>query len=154
MNQSSAKMVDSIFPKAPIRQWVLSFPISLRYKMAYDPKLTTRCLRIFTNKVMAWYRRQARRSGISHSKAGGITVIQRAGGALNLNVHFHSLFIDGVFYRTPMGHLRFTRIPGPSEKDLAAVVMQASKSISRPSRRSPGLRFKNTLARWHQGCCF
>jgi hypothetical protein len=28
---------------------------------------------------------------------GAVTLIQRLGGAINLNVHFHMLFLDGVY---------------------------------------------------------
>ena len=31
------------------------------------------------------------------SNTGAVTFIQRFGGAVNLNVHFHMLFLDGVF---------------------------------------------------------
>ena len=30
-------------------------------------------------------------------KTGAVTLIQRFGSALNLNVHFHMLFLDGVY---------------------------------------------------------
>ena len=29
---------------------------------------------------------------------GAVTLIQRFGSALNLNIHFHILFLDGVWY--------------------------------------------------------
>ncbi|MDL2478836.1 transposase, partial [Klebsiella pneumoniae] len=31
------------------------------------------------------------------AKTGAVTLIQRFGSALNLNVHFHMLFLDGVY---------------------------------------------------------
>ena len=34
---------------------------------------------------------------ISQAHTGAVTLIQRFGSALNLNLHFHVLFIDGVF---------------------------------------------------------
>jgi hypothetical protein len=33
-------------------------------------------------------------------RGGAVAVIQRFGGALNLNVHLHVLALDGVFART------------------------------------------------------
>ena len=42
------------------------------------------------------YRKKAGLSK-SKSKAGAVTLIQRFGGSLNLNVHFHQLFIDGCY---------------------------------------------------------
>ncbi|MDP9141417.1 MAG: transposase [Pseudomonadota bacterium] len=31
------------------------------------------------------------------ARCGAVTLIQRFGSALNLNVHFHMLFLDGVY---------------------------------------------------------
>lgn len=31
------------------------------------------------------------------AKTGSVTLIQRFGGALNLNIHLHMLFMDGVY---------------------------------------------------------
>src|SRR5262245_36711663 len=34
----------AVFPIVPGRQWVLSLPFALRYRMAYDARLTSDCL--------------------------------------------------------------------------------------------------------------
>lgn len=31
------------------------------------------------------------------AKTGAVTLVQRFGSALNLNIHFHMLFLDGVY---------------------------------------------------------
>ena len=38
------------------------------------------------------------RAGFSnkHAKTGAVTLIQRFGSALNLNIHFHMLFLEGA----------------------------------------------------------
>ncbi len=38
-------------PKCPIRQWVISFPFSVRYALAYKPQLVTGVLSIFIRIV-------------------------------------------------------------------------------------------------------
>ncbi|ASO73219.1 hypothetical protein Aba7804_20660 (plasmid) [Acinetobacter baumannii] len=40
-----------------------------------------------------------KKAGHTHqvAKTGAVTLIQRFGSALNLNVHFHMLFLDGVY---------------------------------------------------------
>ncbi len=40
-----------------------------------------------------------KKAGFSHKTArtGAVTLIQRFGSALNLNIHFHMLFLDGVY---------------------------------------------------------
>lgn len=35
-----AHLMDPVFPFVPVRQWVLSLPFKLRYRLAYDSKLT------------------------------------------------------------------------------------------------------------------
>jgi hypothetical protein len=45
--------------------------------------------------------------------AGAVTPIQRFDSALNLNVHFHMLFLDGVYLTAPLQR-GATAVPGPS----------------------------------------
>ena len=81
----------------PIRQWVLSFPIALRYRLAYDSRLVRDVLRIFMQAVFASLRRRARdASGIRKAQCGAVTLVQRFGGAINLNIQLHSLVLDGA----------------------------------------------------------
>jgi hypothetical protein len=49
--------------------------------------------------VCASYRARAEREGIRRGQSGAVTFVQRFGGSLNLNVHFHTAFLDGVFFR-------------------------------------------------------
>jgi hypothetical protein len=48
--------------------------------------------------------------------------IQRFGGALNLNVHFHALYTDGSFYERSDGQLVFLHAAPPTQAELAALV--------------------------------
>src|SRR6266404_2773771 len=49
--------------------------------------------------LRGFYRRRARRVGIREAETGAVTAIQRFGSGVNLNVHFHTLALDGVFAR-------------------------------------------------------
>ncbi len=60
MADTAAFLVDHILPAVPVRQWVLSLPIALRYKLAYDSKLTAEVLQLFVRSVFASLRRRAR----------------------------------------------------------------------------------------------
>jgi hypothetical protein len=83
--------------------------------------------------VAAWQRRVARARSLAAPRTGAITFVQRFGGLVNLNVHFHLLIPDGVFTETDAG-LMFTLLPEPTGRDLLAI-----RTV--PSRRSPGPGF-------------
>ena len=53
----------------------------------------------------ASHRKRAASAGIVRAASGAVTCVQRFGGSLNLNVHFHTIVLDGVFVREPDGHL-------------------------------------------------
>ena len=46
MAESSALLVDEVFPHQPVRQWVLSFPFQLRFLFASRPAITGQVLGI------------------------------------------------------------------------------------------------------------
>ncbi len=110
----AAHLVD-VMPRVPIRQWVLSAPYQLRFRMAFDPSTTSLVLRIFVGAISSWMRRRARGLGITGQlKTGSVTAIQRCGSALNLNVHFHTLTIDGVYRISSPDKHSFHSIPAPT----------------------------------------
>jgi hypothetical protein len=87
MADTAAHLVDRVIPEVPVRQWVLSLPFPLRYRLAYDAALTRDVLQLFVRAVFASMRRRARsRWGIRKPQCGAVTFIQRFGDALNLNV--------------------------------------------------------------------
>ena len=54
---------------------------------------------------------------------GAITVIQRAGGSVNANLHYHSLVLDGVYVRRdPGSKSSFHATAPPSQSDLADIL--------------------------------
>jgi hypothetical protein len=57
-----------------------------------------------------------RKAGLTRAGAvtRAVTLIQRFGSALNLNVHFHLLVLDGVYRRDGESNLRFFAVPAPS----------------------------------------
>jgi len=126
----SARLVDRVIPRVPVRQWVLTVPHGLRAKLAYDPTLTTVVLRHFIAAVSLWLRRRARRLGIRGVlKTGAVTVIQRFNSALDVSPHFHVLFLDGVYGcstdRTPIFH----PTPAPTDDDVADVASAVFRRV-------------------------
>jgi hypothetical protein len=51
MAGTAAHLVDRVLPEVPIRQWVLSLPYTLRFRLAYDANLVSAVLHIFVNAV-------------------------------------------------------------------------------------------------------
>jgi hypothetical protein len=123
--------VDRLLPKVPVRQWVLSLPFALRYRLAYDAPLTSAVL-VFVRTVFASLRRRAHTQwGVVRGQCGAVTFVQRFGDALNLNVHFHSLLIDGVYAPGPDGALRFHPLPPPEDSEVERVVTRVARRVAR-----------------------
>ncbi len=64
------------------------------------------------------------------AQTGAVTLIQRFGSALNLNVHFHMLFLDGVYTKTKHGRTRFQRTNGPEQQELIELVHTISQRVA------------------------
>ncbi len=132
MADTAAHLIDRVLPEAPVRQWVLSLPFALRYRLAYDGALTSAVLGLFVRTVFASLRRRARlRAGHRHAQCGAVTFVQRFGDALNLNVHFHSLVLDGVYARGAEGRLRFHPLAPPEDAEVERVARQLACRIQR-----------------------
>ena len=103
MNDVAAHLVDKVFPEVPIRQWVASLPWRLRTPMGYDRALCADVLKVFLNALTRSVRHRAKRAlglrSVEDALTGAVTFVQRADGALRLNVHFHTLALDGVYVR-------------------------------------------------------
>ena len=133
MSESAALLVDKVLPEVPIRQWVLSVPFALRYLFARDPQAMSAALAIAYRTISAF---QRHRAGCRRGQAdcGAVTVIQRFGSALNLNVHFHMLMPDGV-YAGAAERPRFQRVPAPSGVELRALVERIALRVGRNLER-------------------
>ncbi len=91
-----ATALAQLIPRVPVRHWVLALPPWLRAYLARDDMLAAQVSRLFVRELFAAIRRVA---GISAHKVhcGGVSLIHRAGVALNVNVHVHALVLDGVY---------------------------------------------------------
>ena len=96
MAQTAAHLVDHIIPRVPVRQWVLSLPIPLRFLLAAHPHLLTPVLQVIHRAISTFLIKQAGLKRIE-AQTGTITLIQRFGSAANLNIHLHCLVLDGVY---------------------------------------------------------
>jgi hypothetical protein len=66
-----------------------------------------------------------------------VTFIQRFGSAINLNVHYHVVFLEGVYLdRTAQGRTpRFLPGEPPTDTDIADVVQKISRRVIRKLRQ-------------------
>ena len=128
----AAGLVDRVIPRVPARQWVLTVPYGLRVKMAFDPALTSVVLRQFITAVSSWLRRRARRLGIRGAlKTGAVTVIQRFNSAVDVSVHYHALFVDGVYTFPSSRKPVFHPTPSPTDEDVARVAAAVFRRVER-----------------------
>lgn len=60
-----------------------------------------------------------------------MTLIQRFGSALNLNIHFHMLFLDGVYEVDSQGRtFQFHGIKEPTTKEMSRLLDRVSERIA------------------------
>jgi hypothetical protein len=131
MAEGAAHLVDRVLPDVPIRHWVLSLPYHLRYLLAWDHDL---CRAVAARLVRAVFRvlgERARDEGIDRGRGGAVVVIQRFGGALNLNVHVHALVLDGVFAPADDGTPVFHRIRRLTTLDVREVLATVEPLVVR-----------------------
>ena len=105
MVETAAHLVDHVFPRQPVRQWVLSLPWRLRYHLD-DAKLQNAVLHSFLRAIEQGLRQSLPETG-GETRIGAVVFIHRFGGLLNAHLHFHVVVIDGVFCGEDAGHLHF-----------------------------------------------
>ncbi len=133
MTDTAIHLAENVFPPQMVRQWVCSLPWKLRSLLGYDKVLCGQVLAAFTQEVQRSLRHRAKRMlglpSMSKAHTGGVTFIQRFDSALRLNVHFHSLFLDGVFVRDEDGALEFHELDEPSPEQVAEVAERTARRV-------------------------
>lgn len=130
MVESAAHLVDHVFPEASVRQWVLTFPFPLRFLFAAHPDALTQVLAVVQRGISTFILQQAGLKVASGARTGAVTLIQRFGSALNLNVHLHMLFLDGAYACRGSG-AAFNRARRPSDAELTQLLETLSRRVVR-----------------------
>jgi hypothetical protein len=89
MAEQAAHLVDEVFPAVPVRQWVLSLPFWLRYRVAWDHKLFSSVISVWIRTITSFYRKRAREGhGIADGHCAAFSCVQRFGDdrANSLNI--------------------------------------------------------------------
>ena len=126
--ESAALLAEEVLPERPLRQWVLSLPHALRFLLATNPAALTQVLGVVYRTIARYLISQA---GLTRARAatGAVTLIQRFGSALNLNIHFHMLFLGGVYLFKGVHPPLFRPVAGPSANELQGLVEQVGAPV-------------------------
>ncbi|MFT6680172.1 MAG: ribosomal protein S27E, partial [Haliea salexigens] len=146
MAETAALLADEVFPDVPLRQWVLSFPFPLRYLFAAHPQAMAKVLGTVYRAISTHLIHKAGLP-LEDGATGAVTLIQRFGSALNLNIHFHILFLDGVYVYRDNRPPRFQRIKAPDKAELEELVQLISQRVGRCLERQ-GLLEQDTESAW------
>lgn len=126
MVESAALLVDEVLPERPLRQWVLSLP----FLLATDPESLTHVLRTVYRTISGFLLKKA---GLTRAlgATGAVTLVQRFGSSLNLNIHFHMIFLDGVYLPAGTSAVFRSLPPQPSRTELQTLVEQIAARVGR-----------------------
>ena len=131
MNTTAAHRVDRVFPEVPVRQWVLSLPMWLRFSVAWDGELCRRVLGLYLDTVFAFYRARAADAGFEMAHCGAVTFEQLFGSFINANLHFHSLVADGYWVEDGTGPPVFHPTAPPTTAEVQQVVDRVRQRVER-----------------------
>ena len=113
-------LCENVIAPVPLRQWVVTVPLPVRYLLAYNAKLLSEVMRIFVRAVFAHLRAVARReldlSKDARIEAGAVCVPQRFNSAWVLLPICTRSSAMASGCRTPrIWPRRFGRCPSPPE---------------------------------------
>ena len=97
--------------------------------LAWNRDLCRAVFGVYARALLAYQRRRAWQRGIRGGQSGCVTVIQRFGGGLNLNVHFRTLVLDGDFTEREGDTLRFQPAPPPTDEEIGAVLTTIARRV-------------------------
>ena len=146
MAETAMLLADEVLPALPLRQWVISFPFALRFLFASRPEALARALEVIY-RLLATHLAHKAGSTRKRSATGAVTLVQRFGSALNLNIHLHMLCLDGLYAPRPGGGLRFTRVKAPEREELDDLVQRIAERVGRALERM-GLLQRDAESAW------
>ncbi len=138
MADTAAWLVDRVIPEeAPVRQWVLSLPYRLRVLCAYDPDACALVRRVLVRAVSGFYEGRARRLGLPRPRTGAVAFVQRFDSGLRLNLHYHVVWLDGVYSWQPgRSGVAWHEHEGLEDAGVARLVRRVRDRVLRALRRA------------------
>lgn len=104
--------------------------VSIAFLFAGDPELMGKVLGIVYRALSTHLIRKAGFSKAT-SQTGAVTLIQLFGSAQNLNVHFHMLFLDGVYAEDSRVKMCFHRVKAATQEELLRLTHTLSHRVAR-----------------------
>ena len=117
--------MDEPLPHVAVRQWVLTVPWQRRWLLARNPALARGVHKVAMREIQKWMRKQP---SLRRGRGGHVTVSQRFGSTLSLNLHFHALVLDGLHVPDPRtGGVRWVRARPPTQADVEDLVIRIAE---------------------------
>jgi hypothetical protein len=132
--EAATHLTENVLPIAPYRQFVVSFPIPMRYWLNTNKKLFSKIQSLITKVIHNHYAKAAEAVGVKEAMPGSICFTQRWGSALNLNPHCHILCLDGVFSEVG-GKTKFFNVPTLTDRDTENILKSITVKILKHLRR-------------------
>jgi hypothetical protein len=128
--------VENVLPITAYRQFVVTFPIPLRYWMHANKELFAKVYGTVIKEIHKYYVEKALATGIKNPKSGAISFTQLAGSALALNPHLHILCCDGVFQERKNGEsFRFRNFPTITDQEVDKLLIAISSKVLKHLRK-------------------
>lgn len=119
MTEAATRWTRELLRHVAVRQWVVTVPWPRRWLLARRPELAREILRIALCEIRRWTADRGVWVPLEDGRTGSITVVQRFGSALNLNIHVHILVLDGLYERDRRtGHLRWHQARPPKTGEV------------------------------------
>jgi hypothetical protein len=96
--------------------------------MAASRELTNTVHAEVGRMIEIYYLDKAEKRGINKPVAGGVTFVQRFGSALSLNVHFHTVALEGAFSVAAKEPV-FYQLPGPTDEEVSHLVEAVAHAV-------------------------
>jgi hypothetical protein len=128
--EAATHLISNVLPFIPYRQFVVSFPIPMRYWLQTNKKLYSKIHALLIREIHRHYTNKAKSIGIKDSTPGSISFTQRWGSALNLNPHAHVLCADGV-YTWVNGKPRWNNMEKITDQEVSDLITKISQSVMR-----------------------
>ena len=146
MTETAALLSDEVFPSAPLRHWVISFPFALRFLFAAHPQAMGKALGIVYRTIATHLIHKAGLQ-LKDASTGAVTLIQRFGSSLNLNIHGPLLMLAGVYSINQYGNPVFRRVKAQDRAELQTLVHKISQRVGRCLERQ-GLLVRDAESDW------